>query len=291
MSETAQQRAEIRDFLVSRRAKITPQAAGLPLWGQNRRVKGLRREEVALLAGVSVDYYTRLERGNLSGVSDSVLGALASALQLDEAERAHLFNLARMSSGGNARIQTRPAKTHVRPAVQWLLDSMTDVPAYVRTAHLNIVATNPLGRALYAPVLENGLPANTTRFVFLDERAPEFFVDWDEIAKSSCASLRSEAGRNPHDPAIQRLIGELSTRSEPFRTLWAAHDVKLHRTGTKRFNHPVIGEVTLHYEAMDLRADDGMTMITYAAEPGSKDADAIRLLANWTQQSHPAHQA
>ena len=209
-------RSEIRDFLTSRRARITPEQAGLPAWGGSRRVAGLRREEVALLAGLSVDYYTRLERGNARGASDAVLDALARALQLDEAERAHLFDLVRAANAHPAaRAPRRPARQQVRPAVQRILDSMTTTPAYVRNGRLDILAANRLGRALYSPVFDSpAQPANPARFLFLDPRGPEFYVDWERQAHDTVAMLRSEAGRNPHDRALSGLIGELSTRSE-----------------------------------------------------------------------------
>ena len=275
------QRNEIRDFLASRRARITPQQAGLPTYGPNRRVPGLRHEEVALLAGVSVDYYTQMERGNLGGVSDSVLHALAGALQLDEAERAHLFDLARTATT-SARPRRPSGPQRVRPSIQRLLDAITGVPAYVRTGRLDILGANRLGHALYAPVLAGQqLPVNLARFLFLDPRAGDFYVDWDKTANDAVAILRGEAGRNPYDRRLSDLIGELSTRSEAFRTRWAAHDVRLHRSGGKRLHHPVAGDLELTYEALELPADPGLTMITYTAEPGSASHDALDFLASW----------
>jgi transcriptional regulator with XRE-family HTH domain len=276
------QRNEIREFLASRRARITPQQAGLPAYGGHRRVPGLRREEVALLAGVSVDYYTQMERGNLGGVSDSVLHSLAGALQLDEAERSHLFDLA-----GTATPSARPRRPtgpqRVRPSIQRLLDAMTGVPAYVRTGRLDILAVNRLGRALYAPVLaDQGLPVNLARFLFLDPGARDFYVDWNKTANDAVAILRGEAGRNPSDRRLSDLVGELSTRSEAFRTRWAAHNVRLHRTGGKQLHHPVAGDLELTYEALELPADPGLTMITYTAEPGSASQDALDFLASWS---------
>jgi transcriptional regulator with XRE-family HTH domain len=210
------QRAEVREFLSTRRARITPERAGLPAYGGKRRVKGLRREEVAMLAGVSVDYYVRMERGNLSGASESVLDSLARALQLDEAEREHLFTLARTAGPGSRGRGAPP--TSVRPTVRHLLDAISDAPAWVRNARHDVLAMNQLGRALYSPVLEDPRrPANTTRFVYLNPAAKDFFVDWDEIANDGAAMLRLEAGRNPHDKALIELVGELSTQSEVFR--------------------------------------------------------------------------
>ena len=271
-------KSEIRDFLSSRRARLTPQDVGLPAWGTNRRVKGLRREEVAMLAGVSAEYYIRLERGHLAGASDSVLEALASALRLDEAERAHLFDLARASA---ARAPHKAARQQVRPPVQWMLDAMSGTAAYVRNARTDILASNALGRALYAPVFEMAGRPNIARFAFLDERAKEFFTDWDHVTRESAAMLRTLAGENPFDNGLTHLVGELSTRSDYFRQLWASHEVRLHRTGTKRFHHPVVGDLTLVFEGMDLAADSGLRVNAYAAEPGTPSAEAFALLASW----------
>ncbi len=284
-------RNEIRDFLISRRARITPERAGLPAYGGNRRVAGLRREEVALLAGVSVDYYTRLERGNARGASDTVLDALARALQLDEAEHAHLFDLAR-AANAPARAHRRPARQQVRPSVQRILDSMTTAPAYLRNPRLDILATNRLGKALYSPLFADpARPANHARFIFLDPRATEFYVEWERQAHDTVALLRAEAGRSPYDRALSGLIGELSTRSETFRTWWAAHNVRFHRTGVKRFHHPVVGDLTLAFEALNLTAD-GLRITAYTAEPGSPSQDALNLLASWwatLDQAETAH--
>jgi transcriptional regulator with XRE-family HTH domain len=272
--------AEVREFLSSRRARITPEQAGLPAYGGNRRVKGLRREEVAMLAGVSVDYYVRMERGNLSGASQSVLDALSRALQLDEAEREHLFALARTAESGPRR---RPAPpTTVRPAVQQVLDAISDAPAWVRNARHDIVALNRLGRALYSPVLADPRrPANTTRFVYLDPAAREFFVDWDRIANDAAAMLRLEAGRNPHDRKLIELVGELSTQSEIFRKRWASHDVQYHRSGQKRLRHPVVGQLDLNFESMELPSEPGLTLNVYTAAPDSPAADGLKVLASW----------
>ena len=280
--EAMDNRSEIRDFLASRRARITPEQAGLPVYGGSRRVPGLRREEVALLAGISIDYYTRLERGNARGASDAVLGALARALQLDEAERAHLFDLVRAANASTtAPAPRRPARPQVRPAVARILDSMTTTPAYLRNGRMDILAANQLGRALYSPVFDSpAQPANHARFIFLDPAAPEFFAEWERSASDTVAILRAEAGRDPHDRALSGLIGELSTRSDAFRQLWAAHDVRFHRTGLKRFHHPVVGDLALAFEALDLTAD-GLRITAYTAEPGTPSADALTVLASW----------
>jgi transcriptional regulator with XRE-family HTH domain len=275
-------RAEIREFLSTRRARITPEQAGLPAYGGNRRVKGLRREEVAMLAGVSVDYYVRMERGSLAGASESVLDALANALKLDEAERTHLFALARECGAGAAR-RARTAPHRVRPAIQQVLDAMTDAPAWVRNGRHDVLAMNQLARALYSPVLADPRrPANTTRFVYLQpEQAREFFVDYDRIANDAAAMLRLEAGRNPHDKALIELVGELSTRSELFRRRWASHDVQFHRSGQKRLRHPVVGQLDLDFESMELPSERGLHLNVYTAAAGTPTADALKLLASW----------
>jgi hypothetical protein len=273
-------RAAVREFLVSRRARLSPEQAGLPAYGGNRRVKGLRREEVAMLAGVSVDYYVRMERGNLSGVSGSVLDALVRALRLDEAERDHLFALARVADAGPRRSRTPP--TSVRPAIQQVLDAITDAPAWVRNARHDIVAMNRLAGALYSPVLADPRrPANTTRFVYLDPAARQFFVDWERIAGDAAAMLRLEAGRNPNDPALIKLVGELSTQSEIFRRRWASHDVQFHRSGRKRLRHPVVGQLDLNFESMELPSEPGLMLNVYTAAAGSPTADGLRMLASW----------
>jgi transcriptional regulator with XRE-family HTH domain len=275
-------RSETREFLTSRRARITPEQAGLPVFGGTRRVPGLRREEAAMLAGVSVDYYTRLERGNLSGASESVLDALARALQLDEAERAHLFDLAR-AAGPMARTRRRPTPKRVRPSVQRILDAMTGAPALVQNGRLDILGANRLGQALYSEMyLHPAHPLNHARFTFLDPRARDFYPDWDRAANDGVALLRAEAGRNPHDRGLTDLVGELSTQSEEFRIRWAAHNVRSHQTGAKHFHHPVVGDLTLTFEMMQLSADPGLSLLAYSAEPGSRSQDALNLLASWT---------
>ena len=277
---------DIAEFLTSRRARITPEQVGLPTWGP-RRVKGLRRDEVASLAGVSGEYYKRLERGSANGVSDGVLEALAQALQLDDAERAHLFDLARAASP-IAPKRRRPAQQRVRPVVLRVLESIT-APAIVRNSRVDYLAANRLGRALYAPVFDSvEQPTNSARFTFLDPAAQEFYVDWERNAKDLVAHLRSQAGRKPYDRGLSDLVGELSTRSEEFRTWWAAHNVRYHQTGHKRIRHPVVGELELDYEVMDVSADDGLTISVYSAEPGSRSAEALDLLASWTVTPEPA---
>ncbi|MFE5335109.1 helix-turn-helix domain-containing protein [Isoptericola sp. NPDC056573] len=277
-------RAEVREFLMSRRAKVTPDEAGLP-GGSNRRVPGLRRSEVAMLAGVSVEYYAKLERGAIAGASASVLDAVSRALRLDDAERSHLLDLARAADGiptsGRSRGRAaRPAEP--RPSLQWALEAVTDAVAFVRDPRQNLLATNALGRAFYAPVIgDGGRTPNLARFQFLDPAARDFYPEWDVMAEMCVGVMRAEAGRNPHDKAFQDLVGELSTRSETFRTLWAAHDVRIHGTGTKHFRHPVVGDLTLAYEELAITAEPGQVLLVYTAEPGSPSAERLRLLASW----------
>jgi transcriptional regulator with XRE-family HTH domain len=276
-------RSEIRQFLATRRAKITPRQAGLPAFGANRRVPGLRREEVALLAGVSVEYYARLERGNLSGVSESVLEALARALRLDQAEREHLFDLARAAGATWARAPRRRAAQQIRPGIQRILDAMTDAPAFIRNARLDVLAANRLGYALYSEALVNpDRPANLARFVFLDPHSRTFYRDWEGIADAAVGNLRAEAGRDPYDQDLTALVGELSMRSDEFRARWAAHDVRQYRSGTQPFRHPLVGDLTLTYEALQITADVGLVLIAYSAEPDSPSHEALTRLANWS---------
>ena len=273
---------EVREFLASRRARITPEMAGLTLFGGRRRVPGLRREEVAMLAGVSVDYYTKLERGNLSGTSESVLDAIARALKLDEAERDHLYNLARASSP-SGRARRRPLQSGaVRPTLQFMLDSITTSPAFISNHHMDIVAANQLGFALYSEMYRGpARPANHSRFIFLDPKSRDFYPNWDLAANTNVAILRTQTGRNPFDKRLADLVGELSVRSEEFRTRWAAHNVRRHYAGTKAFHHPVVGELELAYEAMELAEDPGFTLTVYPAVPGSPSDERLRLLASW----------
>jgi transcriptional regulator with XRE-family HTH domain len=279
-------RTEIRDFLISRRARITPEQAGLrlsPLAGA-RRDAGLRCEEVALLAGVSVPYYTRLERGDARGATDTVLDAISRALLLDDAECAHLFDLVRAANATAAAQATRrPGRQPVRPELRNMLETMSGVPAYIRNGRLDILAGNALAQALFAPIFTSpARPVNAARFTFLDPAAAaEFYPDWDAVADQNVPTLRAEVGRNPNDKALSDLIGELSTRGDTFRQRWARHEVRRHRAGAKRLNHPLIGPMTFTYETMELAADHGLYLIVCGAAPGSPDADALNLLASW----------
>lgn len=276
-------KAEVREFLTSRRAKLSPKDAGLPQVGQ-RRVPGLRRGEVAALAGVSIEYYAKLERGAIGGASASVLEALAQALHLDDTERAHLYDLARAADGipTSGRPRRRAgASAGSRASLHWMLEAFTDGVAFVRNSQQDLLATNALGRVFYSPLIgAGGRTPNLARFQFLDPAARDFYPDWDLFAHMCVAVMRAEAGRDPHDRGLQDLVGELSTQSETFRRLWGSHDVRTHGTGTKRFHHPEVGELVLAYEELVITAEPGLVMILDTAEPGSPSAEKLRLLAS-----------
>ncbi|MET1089318.1 MAG: helix-turn-helix transcriptional regulator [Arthrobacter sp.] len=274
-------RDDIREFLTSRRARLTPEQVGLQSYGR-RRVPGLRREEVAQLAKVSVEYYSRLERGNLSGVSESILESLVQALRLNDVEERHLRDLIRASENTVRPRRQRAPGQQVRPTVQRMLDAMTNLPAIVQNGRLDIIAANRMGRALYAAQFDTPiLPPNQARFIFLDPRGRDFAPDWDRAANECVAMLRGAAGRDPHDRQLSDLIGELSTRSDEFRMRWAAHNVHQHKSGSKHIHLPAVGELTLDFEVMELMADPGLTFITFSAEPGSPSHDALQLLSSW----------
>ncbi|GAB2497631.1 helix-turn-helix transcriptional regulator [Promicromonospora xylanilytica] len=274
---------EVRDFLVSRRANVTPQQAGIADRGGERRVPGLRREEVAALAGVSLDYYTRLERGNIRGASQSVLGAIARALRLDDAEREYLFDLSRTTSRGAPAAVARarkPVAQSVRTSVQRVLDNMT-VPAIVHNSNQDFVAANLMGRALYAPHFDTDGTPNIARFIFLDSRAREYYVDWPGARRTAAAIMRLEAGRDPLNQELTALIGELSTRSPQFRTDWAGHDVHEHRTGVKSFRHPEVGLLTVAFDVFGMPGEAGLQIVTYSPPPDTDSAERFALLASW----------
>jgi transcriptional regulator with XRE-family HTH domain len=282
-------RTEIREFLTSRRAKITPNQVGLASYG-SQRVPGLRREEVAVLAGVSAPYYIRIERGDLKGVSDSVLDALARALQLDEVERVYLFDLARALRPTSPPARKRTSRQQIRPSIQHVLDGLTGAAGIVHNARLDNLAANQLGYAFYSEMFSKAAgrgPVNSARYVFLDPSARHFYADWDRAASDVVAVMRSAAGRDPYDRDLSDLVGELSTQSDEFRTRWAAHNVRVFDTGTKDYHHPVVGDMTLTYNRMELAADAGLAMTVWTAEPGSKSAEALSLLGSWAA-SHRA---
>ncbi|MFE5707650.1 helix-turn-helix domain-containing protein [Rhodococcus koreensis] len=284
-------RGDIREFLTTRRARLTPEQAGLPNFGGRRRVPGLRREEVALLAGMSVEYYVRLERGNGAGVSESVLDGISRALHLDDAEHAHLYDLVSAANEGTRATRRRKptGQQQVRPNVQQTLDAMYHVPAIVQNGRLDVLAANRLGFAVFSEMYaEPQRPANFGRFVFLDPRAQTLYVDWEDAAQQTVALLRSEAGRAPYDRALSELVGELATRSGIFRELWGSHDVREHRTGLKRIHHPVVGDIELTYEGMNLTSDRGLLLLAYTAKPGSPSHERLQLLASWAATSDEA---
>lgn len=266
---------------MTRRARVTPQQAGLAT-GMNRRVPGLRRAEVAMLADVSVEYYSRLERGSLAGVSDSVLEAIARALTLDEAERSHLFDLASAASG-SSRVRRRTRRpTSLRPSLQAALDAITACPAMVRNDRMDILGTNLLGRAFFDRVygMDDPIP-NLARFAFLSDAAWDFYPEWSAATAMTVGILRGEAGRYPHDKDLHDLIGELSTRSEEFRAQWGAHNVRRHGTGVKHFRHHVVGDVTFSFEGLEVTEDPGLQFLIYTTEPRSPSQERIRLLGSW----------
>jgi transcriptional regulator with XRE-family HTH domain len=270
---------ELREFLRSRRARITPEAAGLSPQPGTRRVPGLRREEVAQLAGVSVDYYIRLERGRGSNVSEAVLDGVARALRLNNTERGHLFALARP-----ARARQRPmAPQRVRPGLYRVLETMTDIPVIVLGRRLDVLAANPLARAFYTDF--DALPhreRNMARYMFLDEGARELYTDWAGNARGMVATLHLYAGGHSHDPQFAELIGELSLRDRDFRRWWADQDVLRRTNGTKSYHHSLVGDLTLDYEALNPAGDPEQTLGLHTAEPGSPSEHALRLLAGWT---------
>ncbi|WP_427017480.1 helix-turn-helix transcriptional regulator [Pseudarthrobacter sp. P1] len=281
--------AEVREFLTSRRARVTPEQVGLPT-GTNRRVKGLRRIEVATMAGVSIEYYTRMERGAISGASPEVLDSLAKVLRLDEAERAHLFDLAHAASPVARPPRRRNPQTWAtHQSLHWVLDAVTAGPAFVRNGRMDLIAVNPLARAFYRDVYDMpGQPPNIARFTFLDSRARGFYPDWDLFAEMTVGILRTEAARDPHNKELHDLIGQLSTRCEEFRRRWSAHNVRHHGAGSKTFHHPVVGDLTLAYEGLEMAAEPGLTLTIYAAEPGSANEQALRLLASWAATEYGA---
>ena len=282
---------EIREFLMSRRGRLTPEAIGLPDYGGRRRVAGLRREEVALVAGISVEYYTRLERGNATGVSAIVLDGIARALQLDDVEAAHLADLVD-AAGATTTLQRRrpaPRTQQVRAGVQQIVDGMTDMPTVVQNGNLDVIASNRLGRAFYLDMFNDApTPANFGRYIFLDPRSHDFYRDWSAVAEQSVALLRTAAGRTPTDRALTALVGELSMASAAFRTLWASHTVREHRAGEKQVHHPIVGDLDLTFESMELGSHKGLLLIAYIAEPGSASNDSLQLLAHWAATNENA---
>lgn len=269
---------------MSRRARVDPERVGLPS-GVDRRVPGLRRGEAAALAGVSVEYYARLERGAIAGASDAVLDGLARALLMDDAEREHLYRLAERSSGAETtRGRTVPKVWRPTPSIQWFLDSMDSAAALIGNGRTDLLAWNPLGGALMDEMIASSTttPPNFARFLFLEPVARRFYPDWDSAAGINVAQLRTEAGRDPQDKQLHDLVGELATRSDHFRRLWARHDVWHHESGTKRYHHHAVGDMQLHFNGLDLVGQPGVQLTVLTAEPGSADHEALRLLGTWS---------
>ncbi|MFE2432025.1 helix-turn-helix domain-containing protein [Streptomyces sp. NPDC059373] len=277
---------DVQQFLTGMRARLTPEEAGVTVFGGERRVPGLRREEVAQLAGVSTAYYTRMERGNLRGVSESVLRSLARSLRMDDAETKHLFDLARAASDGARTPRAKPRARLPQRAAQ-LIDAMSDVPTVALGRLGDVVGANPLGRALFPHLFpENGQPLNHTRYLFLDDRAREFYADWEHDARHVVSALRLIAGRDPSDPALMALVGELATHSPEFRTWWAGHTVTIHTAGTKTIRHPVVGELTVAFESLTLDSTPDVRIVTYLTDTGTPSADALDLLRSWLATAH-----
>lgn len=275
-------RAEVKNFLVTRRARVRPEEVGLPA-GSNRRVEGLRRSEVAALAGVSVEYYTRIERGTIAGASPEVLNVIARALRLSDDERAYLFDLAHAATPVARPVRVRRTQPWTPPTeLQWMLDSITGAAAVVRNGRMDVLAANPLARAFYSDLYDMpGAAPNFAKYIFLDERGAAFHREWDRAANTAVGILRAEGARNPHDKEHHKLIGELCTRSPEFAKLWSSHDVLRLGAGFKHFHHPVVGDLTLAFESLDLVSEPGLTFTTYTPEPGSASAERMQLLASW----------
>ena len=265
--------AELGAFLKARRAALDPADLGLPPGITQRRVQGLRREELAQLSGISVDYYTRLEQGRAKNVSDAVLAALARALRLDAGEESYLRNLAA------PKRRERNAPQRVRPELRLLLDAI-QAPAFVFGRYLDVLAWNALGGAVSFDYGNLG-ERNIAKLFFLDERAKELHPEWDAVAREVVANLRAESGRHPGDPELARLIGELSLASAEFGKLWAEHTVREKAQGWKVMRNPVVGELRLRYETLRLPDDPGQGLVIYHAEPGSESERALGLLASW----------
>jgi transcriptional regulator with XRE-family HTH domain len=281
-------RAEVRDFLMSRRARVEPEDVGFTR-GADRRVPGLRRGEAAALAGVSVEYYARLERGSIAGASEAVLDGLAKALQMDDAEREYLHRLAHQAGGatrGRRATDKHPPVWRPSPSIQWFLDSMESAAAMIGNGRTDLLAWNPLGGALMDEMLATSTttPPNFARFIFLEPVARRFYPDWEAVAGINVAQLRTEAGRDPNSKPLHDLVGDLSTRSDHFRALWGRHDVWEHQSGVKRFHHHAVGDLTLHFNGMDLVGEDAVQLTVLAAEPGSPDHEVLQLLDSATRR-------
>lgn len=273
-------REEINDFLTSRRANVAPADVGLPGGSDNRRVPGLRREEVAVLSNISVDYYTRIERGDATGVSESVLDAICAALTLSQSETQHLFDLMRAANATTPRKHT-PTPDEVRPGVTRMVDALVHTPGFVLNRRLDVLHANPLGRALYAPMYADPVrPVNMARFTFLERSARDFWVDWEPFARGIVAVLRIAAGARPHDRDLSDLVGELTTRSDDFAAMWATHDVWQHQAASVGIRHPEAGLLELDKEVMTVEGDAGQMVSTYTAPPDTDAHERLALLAS-----------
>ncbi|MFD8422710.1 helix-turn-helix domain-containing protein [Streptomyces sp. NPDC059466] len=274
--------AELSDFLRSRRAALTPQEVGLPWPSGARRVKGLRREELALLAGVSADYYTRLEQGRARNVSAQVLSAVADALRLTGLERRHLFSMAQpglVPDGPNRPPTSRVLKA--RPAVRMMMEALDPTPVVLHGPRLEVIASNRMGKVLIDDF--DAMPAaerNLVRWMFLNPRARTVYPDWAEIGAQMVAVLRVAAGEEP-DPALAELVGELTARSDAFSRAWAEYGVFQHTHGRKRFHHEAVGIMTVNYESLALPDDPGLSLLVYTADSGSPSEEKLRILSSW----------
>jgi len=282
--EAMPSKQDVREFLMSRRAAVAPERAGVPVFSGDRRVPGLRREEVAALSGVSVDYYTRLEKGNIVGVSDTVLNAVARALQLTPVEREHLLDLARSANRSPVAAVNPGVEPALRPSMQRTLDSM-NVPAIVQTPSQDIVAANLLARAMYAPLFDGAEQPNFAFFNYLDPRSRDFFVDWPWARRTAAAIMRFEMGRNPANARLNAVIEELTQTSALFVEDWARNDVHEHRTGVKSFRHPQIGVLEVVFDVFETPGEPDLKMVTYSAPSGSETAEKLVLLASWASSN------
>jgi transcriptional regulator with XRE-family HTH domain len=284
---------ELREFLRSRRARLSPADVDLPVRGGSRRVTGLRREELALLAGVSVDYYSRLEQGRAHNVSEQVLGAVADALRLDALERRHLFDLVKVSPAPHS--QSAPARPpKARAALRMMLDALDPVPAVLHGPHLEVVAINRMGGVLIDDF--DAMPPaerNMVRWMFLNPKSRHVYPDWPEIAAQMVAILRVAGGQDAHDPCLTLLVDELGARSPEFARYWADYKVFQHTHGTKRFHHDAVGTMTINYESLVPPTEPGMSLIIYSAATGSPSEEKLKILADWTDETArtPSRQA
>ncbi|RXS72038.1 transcriptional regulator [Streptomyces sp. TM32] len=280
-------RAELGDFLRSRRARLRPEDVGLPPAGGRRRVPGLRREELAMLAGVSVSYYTRLEQGHARNASPEVWDAIARVLGLDETERAHLTRLVQPEPSPRGAPAGEP---RIRRELVQLLDAMETVPAYLLGRRMDVLGWNRMARALlFDFAARDPRERNMARLVFLEPSSRDLFAEWENKARETVGYLRTDVGRWPDDRALTELVGELSMKSEDFSRMWADYSITDKGHGTKRLHHPLVGDLALSYETFQLPANPGLYLVTYHAEPGSPSAEALRLLASWGIDENPAH--